>query len=55
MSRGSNKNHVVRAAVESIAYQIRDAVEVIQDESSIPLRELGVDGGPTGNKFLMQF
>ncbi|KZL90967.1 glycerol kinase GlpK [Clostridium magnum] len=55
MSRGSNKNHVVRAAVESIAYQIRDAVEVIQDESSIPLRELRVDGGPTGNKFLMQF
>lgn len=55
MSRGSNKNHVVRAAVESIAYQIRDAVELIQSESSIFLKELRVDGGPTGNKFLMQF
>lgn len=55
MSRGSNKNHVIRAAVESIAYQIRDAVEVIQAESSIALKELRVDGGPTNNKFLMQF
>ncbi|MCM8711549.1 glycerol kinase GlpK [Clostridium sp. SYSU_GA19001] len=55
MSRGSNKNHVVRAAVESIAYQIRDAVEVIESESSIRLKELRVDGGPTSNKFLMQF
>jgi glycerol kinase len=55
MSRGSNKNHVVRAAVESIAYQIRDAVEVIQAESKIPLKELRVDGGATSNRFLMQF
>jgi glycerol kinase len=55
ISRSSNKNHVVRAAVQSIAYQIRDAVEVIQAESSIPLKELRVDGGPTGNRFLMQF
>lgn len=55
LSRGSNKNHVVRAAVESIAYQIKDAVEVIQAESSIQLKELRADGGPTGNKFLMQF
>lgn len=55
ISRSSNKNHVVKAAVQSIAYQIRDAVEVIQAESSIQLKELRVDGGPTGNKFLMQF
>jgi glycerol kinase len=55
ISRSSNKNHVVKAAVQSIAYQIRDAVEVIQAESSVQLRELRVDGGPTGNKFLMQF
>lgn len=55
MSRGSNKKHIVRAAVESIAYQIRGAVEVIQSESLISLKELRVDGGPTSNKFLMQF
>lgn len=55
MSRGSNKNHVVRAAVESMAYQVKDAIEVIQAESGIPLKELRVDGGATGNKFLMQF
>lgn len=55
MSRGSNKNHIMRAAVESIAYQLRDAVETIQSESGIPLKELRVDGGATSNKFLMQF
>jgi glycerol kinase len=55
MSRGSNKNHIVRAAVESMAYQVRDAIEVIQTESGIKLKELRVDGGATGNKFLMQF
>jgi glycerol kinase len=55
MSRDSNKNHVVRAAVESIAYQVRDAAAVIQSESGIELKELRVDGGPTDNKFLMQF
>lgn len=55
MTRGSNKNHVVRAAVESIAYQIRDAVDVIGLESGITLKELRVDGGATDNRFLMQF
>lgn len=55
MARNCNKNHLVRAAVESIAYQIRDALEVIQAESSIKLKKLKVDGGATSNKFLMQF
>jgi glycerol kinase len=55
MTRRSNKKHIVRAAVESIAYQIRDAIEVIQAESGVPLKELRADGGATGNKFLMQF
>ncbi|MFT3950935.1 MAG: glycerol kinase GlpK [Oscillospiraceae bacterium] len=55
MSRGSNKNHIVRAAVESIAYQVKDAVEVVQTESAIKLKELRADGGPTTNRFLMQF
>lgn len=55
MTRGCNKNHLVRAAVESIAYQIKDAVDSIQCESGINLKELRVDGGATENKFLMQF
>jgi glycerol kinase len=55
MSRGTGKEHVVRAAVESMAYQIKDAVDLMKLESGINPRELRVDGGPTRNKFLMQF
>lgn len=55
MSRNSGKTHVARAALESIAYQIKDAATLIEQESGIPLRELRVDGGATANRFLMQF
>jgi glycerol kinase len=55
LSRGSGKAHIVRAALESIAYQIRDAVELMEQESGITLEELKADGGATGNQFLMQF
>jgi glycerol kinase len=54
ISRGSTKAHIVRAALESIAYQVKDLVSVIQ-EAGIAVRELRVDGGPTKNGFLMQF
>jgi len=54
MNRGSNKAHVVRAALESIAYQVKDLIELIQN-SGVELIELRVDGGPTKNNFLMQF
>jgi len=54
MNRGTAKAHIVRAALESIAYQIRDLVSLIR-ESGVMLRELRVDGGPVKNKFLMQF
>lgn len=54
MNRGSNKAHVVRAALESIAYQVKDLIELIQN-SGVELVELRVDGGPTKNNFLMQF
>jgi glycerol kinase len=55
MSRGSGKEHIVRAAIESTAYQIRDAIEMMWIESGICPKELRVDGGPTKDVFLMQF
>ncbi len=54
MNRGTGKAHVVRAALESIAYQVKDLMELIQN-SGVELRELRVDGGPVKNNFLMQF
>jgi len=55
MSRGTKKAHVVRAALESIAYQIKDVVDLMVSDSGTDLKELRVDGGATGNSFLMQF
>ncbi|WP_307847671.1 glycerol kinase GlpK [Metabacillus bambusae] len=55
MSRNTGKAHIVRAAVESIAYQVKDAIELMETESSINIKELKVDGGATANSFLMQF
>jgi glycerol kinase len=55
MSRSTRKAHLVRAAEESIAYQIKDVVDLMATVSGQPLRELRVDGGPTRDTFLMQF
>lgn len=55
LTRGSNKNHVIRATLESIAYQTRDVLEAMQEDSGINLATLKVDGGATANNFLMQF
>jgi glycerol kinase len=55
LNRNSNKYHIVRAGVESIAYQIRDIVDPMLKDANIVLKELRVDGGPTNNTFLMQF
>lgn len=55
LTRGSNKNHVIRATLESIAYQTRDVLEAMQEDSNIKLATLKVDGGATANNFLMQF
>lgn len=54
MNRGTGKAHIVRAALESIAYQVKDLMSLIQ-ESGVKLLELRVDGGPVKNNFLMQF
>lgn len=55
MSSNTKKAHIVRAAEESIGYQIRDIIELMTEEFGIPLKELRVDGGPTRDNFLMQF
>ncbi len=55
MSRDSSKAHVVRAALESIVYQVKDLIDLMESDKHIQLSELRVDGGPTRNDFLMQF
>lgn len=55
LNRNSGKAHVARAALESIAYQVKDAVELIEKASGIKMQQLRVDGGATANGFLMQF
>jgi glycerol kinase len=55
MSAHTQKAHVVRAAQEAIAYQIRDVLEMMRADAKLQLKNLHADGGPTKNKFLMQF
>jgi glycerol kinase len=55
MGRDCTKAHVARAALESIAYQVTDLIDLVAREGGIELMELRVDGGPTRNNFLMQF
>lgn len=55
MTLGTSKSEVLRAALESIAYQIKDLVDMMSQKAGVPLKELRVDGGPTKNKLLMQF
>ena len=55
MSGHTRKEHLVRAALESIAYQIRDVLEMMRADAKLKLHSLHADGGPTRNKFLMQF
>jgi glycerol kinase len=55
INRGTGKAHIVRAAMESIAYQVCDAAELMQSETGIRLKELRADGGASDNATLMQF
>jgi len=55
ITRGTTTAHLVRATLESLAYQTRDVVECIERDSGIPLASLRVDGGAAENDFLMQF
>jgi glycerol kinase len=54
LSSHSDRRHIARAAFESIAYQIRDALDVMRSEAGLPLSRLHADGGPTASRFLMQ-
>ena len=55
LTRGASAAHIVRATLESIAYQTRELVEAMEADSGQRLAELRVDGGATANNFLMQF
>lgn len=55
LTRGVNRNHIVRATLESIAYQVNDVLMAMQEDSSMPITSLRVDGGACDNDFLMQF
>lgn len=55
ITRGTNRNHIIRASLESIAYQTRDVLEAMMQDTKIELKTLKVDGGASQNNFLMQF
>ena len=55
LTRGANRSHITRAALESIAYQTRDLMEAVIQDTGIPLESIRVDGGATNNQLLMKF
>lgn len=55
LSRGAKREHIVRATLESIAYQTKDVLSAMEKDSGIQLKALKVDGGAAANNFLMQF
>ncbi|MGP1529366.1 MAG: glycerol kinase GlpK [Treponema sp.] len=55
LSRGVKREHIVRATLESIAYQTKDVLSAMEKDSGIQLKALKVDGGAAANNFLMQF
>ncbi len=55
LTRGTGRAHIIRAALESIAYQTRDVLQAMNKDAGIILKTLQVDGGATANNWLMQF
>ena len=55
LTRGAGRNHIIRASLESIAYQTADVLSAMEKDTGISLTELNVDGGASANLFLMQF
>ena len=55
ITRGCQKEHFIRATLESIAYQTADVLKAMEEDAGMPLQELKVDGGASANDFLMQF
>ena len=55
LTRGANKNHLIRACLESIAYQTNDLLVSLQNDTGLKISSIRADGGASQNKFLMQF
>lgn len=55
LTRDTTNNHLIRATLESLAYQTRDVLDAMNEDAGIPLRSLRVDGGASANNLLMQF
>ena len=55
LTRGTTKNHIIRATLESLAYQTKDVLDAMQSDSGIKLNSLKVDGGAVANNLMMQF
>ena len=55
ITRGTNKNHIIRATLESIALQVCDVIDAMRADAGVELKSLKVDGGASANNFLMQF
>ena len=55
LTRGSSKNHIVRATLEAMVYQSKDLIEAMLEDSGLKLKEVKVDGGAVANNLLMQF
>ena len=55
LTRSSKKEHIIRASLEAIAYQSKDVIMAMKDDSKIDINKLKVDGGASNNRFLMQF
>ena len=55
LTRGTNKNHIIRATLESIALQVCDVIDAMRADAGVELKSLKVDGGASANNFLMQF
>nr|MBU1328811.1 glycerol kinase GlpK [Candidatus Omnitrophota bacterium] len=55
ITRGTNGNHIVRAALEAMCYQTKDVLEAMQKDSGLKIKSLKIDGGASANNFLCQF
>ena len=54
LTRGCNKNHIIRATLDSLCYQVNDVLHAMEADSGIPMKALKVDGGASANNYLMQ-
>lgn len=55
LTRGANRNHIIRAALEAIAYQSKDVLDAMEEDAGCKIKDLKVDGGASRNGLLMQF